>query len=443
MKPEEVASLAQELRRQRRALFAAVANTDADLQLIAEDREGELEERAREEWTARLDHRGRQAIEAIDTALQRIADGTYGVCTACGRILPLARLHALPATPLCVDCARAHEAPTPSAGGDMEVSHQGPLPADTSLLTNGELEGALQAQLRDDGRVPMGDLRIACRPGVVYLDGSVPNEATRGVLLQLITDVAGLQEVVDRLHVEKITRPPGGRKRSPKGRRPGFPPSTAEDMVQDKEEGHPGIPPIAPGATTNELPDEVEELPMQLPPQITFRDMEPSPAVEAKIRERAGKLDEYYDRIMSCRVVVEAPHHHRRQGNLFHVTVDLTVPSGELVVNREPSKRHAHEDVYVAIRDAFNAAQRRLADYARRQRRDVKTHEPAPAARVVRLFPEEGYGFLEATDGHEVYFHKNSVVNEDFARMGVGAQVQFVEEQGDKGPQASTVRLVR
>ena len=181
---------------------------------------------------------------------------------------------------------------------------------------------------------------------------------------------------------------------------------------------------------------------MQLPLQITFRDMEPSEAVETKIRERAAKLDEYYDRIMSCRVVVEAPHRHSHQGKLFHVRIDLTVPNGELVVNREPAAHHAHEDVYVAVRDAFNAAQRRLADYARRQRRDVKTHESTPAARVARLFPDEGYGFIEAPDGHEVYFHKNSVLNDAFERLEVGSVVQFLEEQGDKGPQASTVRLL-
>ncbi|MBI4516537.1 MAG: HPF/RaiA family ribosome-associated protein [Deltaproteobacteria bacterium] len=181
---------------------------------------------------------------------------------------------------------------------------------------------------------------------------------------------------------------------------------------------------------------------MQLPLQITFREMEPSAAVAAKIRERAAKLDEYYERIMSCRVVVEAPHRHRHQGKLFHVRIDLTVPNGELVVKREPAAHHAHEDVYVAIRDAFNAAQRQLADYARRQRRDVKTHEAAPPARVAQLFPEAEYGFIVTFDGREIYFHKNSVLNHGFARLEVGTEVQFVEEQGEKGPQASTVRVV-
>ena len=138
---------------------------------------------------------------------------------------------------------------------------------------------------------------------------------------------------------------------------------------------------------------------MQLPLQISFRDIPPSAAVEAKIRERADKLERYYDRIMGCRVVVEAPHGRHHQGKLFHVRVDLTVPGSELVVSREPAQHHAHEDVFVAIRDAFDAAQRQLADYARRQRGATKMHEGPAVARVCRLFPEEGYGFIETPDG--------------------------------------------
>lgn len=181
---------------------------------------------------------------------------------------------------------------------------------------------------------------------------------------------------------------------------------------------------------------------MQLPLQISFRDMEPSTAVEAKIRERAVRLDRYYDRIMGCRVVVEAPHGRHHQGKLFHVRIDLTVPGGELLVSREPAQHHAHEDVYVAVRDAFNAAERRLEDYARRQRSHVKTHETPARARVARVFPEEGYGFIATADGREIYFHKNSVLNDAFDRLEGGSEVRFVEEAGEKGPQASTVRLV-
>jgi len=180
---------------------------------------------------------------------------------------------------------------------------------------------------------------------------------------------------------------------------------------------------------------------MQLPLQITFRNVPPSEAVETRIRQRAAELDQYYDRIMRCRVVVEAPHRRHHQGKLYHVRIDLTVPNGEVVVNREPTEHQAHQDVYVAIRDAFDAAQRQVADYARRQRGDVKTRELPSFARISTLFPDEGYGFIQSADGREIYFHKNSVLDDAFGQLQVGSEVRFVEEQGEKGPQASTVRL--
>jgi ribosomal subunit interface protein len=176
--------------------------------------------------------------------------------------------------------------------------------------------------------------------------------------------------------------------------------------------------------------------------QITFRDMEPSDAVEARVRDRVAKLEQYYGRITSCRVSVEAPHRRHHQGKLYHVTIDLTVPQGELLVNREPAQRHSHEDVYVAIRDAFNAAERRLEKFGARQRGAVKRHETPPHARVVRLFGDEGYGFIETAEGREVYFHRNALLNAEFSDLEVGREVEFVEEQGLNGPQASSVRVV-
>ena len=107
---------------------------------------------------------------------------------------------------------------------------------------------------------------------------------------------------------------------------------------------------------------------MQIPLQITFRGMDPSKAIEAKIRERTDELSQFYDRITSCRVTVETGHHHHRKGNLFHLVVNIAVPGDEIVVNRDPSGDHAHEDIHVAIRDAFDAARRQIEDHARRAR---------------------------------------------------------------------------
>ena len=115
---------------------------------------------------------------------------------------------------------------------------------------------------------------------------------------------------------------------------------------------------------------------MQIPMQITLRDVEHSEALETHIRDKAKKLDEFFDHIMSCRVVVEMPHKHHHQGKQFNVRIDIGVPGSEIVVNRD----HA-EDVYVALRDAFDAAKRQLEDYVRKIRGDVKTHAPKRTAK--------------------------------------------------------------
>lgn len=180
---------------------------------------------------------------------------------------------------------------------------------------------------------------------------------------------------------------------------------------------------------------------MKLPLQVTFRNMEPSDAMEQNIRERAEKLDLFYDQIMSCRVMVEAQHKHHHQGNVYHVRIDLKVPGEEIAVSRDPGKDHTHEDVYVAIRDAFDAARRQLEDYGRRQRVQVKVHEARAHGQITQLIPEEDYGTIETPDGREIYFHRHSVVNLDFDKLEIGQRVHFDEEMGDMGPQASTVMV--
>lgn len=180
---------------------------------------------------------------------------------------------------------------------------------------------------------------------------------------------------------------------------------------------------------------------MQLPLQITFRNMDSSESMEAMLRSKANALDSHYNRIMHCSIVVEAHHRHHHKGKLYHVRIDLTVPGRELVVNREPDEHHAHEDVYVAIRDAFDAAYRQLDAYANNAHRDVKTHEVPTHGKISALFTDKGFGTIESSDGREIYFHKNSVLNADFDKLEIGTEVRFAEEAGDKGPQASTVKV--
>jgi cold shock CspA family protein/ribosome-associated translation inhibitor RaiA len=182
---------------------------------------------------------------------------------------------------------------------------------------------------------------------------------------------------------------------------------------------------------------------MQLPLQITFRHMGPSEAVEKAILEHAERLDRFAGRIMACRVAVIAPHKHSRQGRLYEIHIDITVPGEEIAVTREGPQDHAHEDVYVAIRDAFNAAARLLEDHTRRFRGDVKSHAVPLHGKVTRLFPYEGYGFIETetADHQEIYFHKNSVTKPGFDKLEVGVEVRLVlaEDESPQGSQASTV----
>ena len=180
---------------------------------------------------------------------------------------------------------------------------------------------------------------------------------------------------------------------------------------------------------------------MQVPLQVTFRHMDSSEAVAARIRARAEELERFFDRIISCRVVVECQHPRRQQGNLFRVRVDLGVPGREIVVGRDPEAHHAHEDAHVAVRDAFDAVRRLLEDYVRERRGDVKLHAVPDHGRIARLLAEQDCGFIVTGDGTEIYFHRNSVANGGFDKLTVGDEVRFVAQHSEsaEGPQASTV----
>lgn len=182
---------------------------------------------------------------------------------------------------------------------------------------------------------------------------------------------------------------------------------------------------------------------MELPIQISFHNLERIEAIENRILEEASQLDEFCNRVMSCRVVIDVPHRHHQVGNVYQVRLDIKVPGEEIAIVQEPAQHDPfYENVNVAIRDAFGSAVRKLEEYVRRQRGDVKHHEPASHGRVSKIFSDEGYGFINTPDGGEVYFHANSVLGGKFNDLAVGTDVSFAEELGDKGPQASTVRIV-
>ncbi|MEB2308104.1 MAG: HPF/RaiA family ribosome-associated protein [Candidatus Brocadiaceae bacterium] len=172
------------------------------------------------------------------------------------------------------------------------------------------------------------------------------------------------------------------------------------------------------------------------PLQITSQNLELTESIRANIREHAENLDKYYSKIISCRIAVEA----LPNRSLYNVRINMTVPGKELMVNLSPNR-----DLYLAIRDAFHDARRILEDFGERQRSDARRpprHEEPSHAHITSLFQDQGYGFLTTLDGREVYFHENSVQNHKFKQLTLGMEVRFAEEMGEKGPQATYVKVV-
>ncbi len=183
---------------------------------------------------------------------------------------------------------------------------------------------------------------------------------------------------------------------------------------------------------------------MQVPLDITYRDVEKTDALEQLIRTKADKLEEVCDHIIGCHVAIERAHTHPDQGSPFRVRLDMTVPPGhELAVTKNPGEGVQYDSLEAVIREAFDTARRQLRDLTEQQQNRQKRHpEQAVGGIVTKLFPSQDYGFLKTLDGQEIFFHRNSVLRGDFDRLTVGAGVQFFVSQGENGPQASTVRLI-
>ena len=177
---------------------------------------------------------------------------------------------------------------------------------------------------------------------------------------------------------------------------------------------------------------------MQTSVEIDFQGMKPAQSLKEKVTQHVSGLEDRFGRITACRVVLKAPGTHHRTG-IYEISVHLTLPNGKQVdIDHTPQIDERYNDIDFALNDAFKRARRRLQDQVRRLQGAVKMHEGQPIGTVSKL--NESFGFLQAEDGHEVYFHRRSVLNDAFSRLKVGTRVTFAEEAGAKGPQASTVR---
>lgn len=185
---------------------------------------------------------------------------------------------------------------------------------------------------------------------------------------------------------------------------------------------------------------------MQVPLEITYNHMSRSEWIDDYIKSRVDKLEQFNDSLVSCRVIVEQTQSPHRTGNPYRAHVSVSLPAKrELVAEKTETVTDPQVQLRPIIRHAFEAMEKQLKKQGAKRSGRVKHHndEPIPpVATVVRMFEQDGYGFLKSLSGEEFYFHRNSVLHNDFDRLTVGTQVRFEPEEGEKGLQASTVQII-
>ncbi|MEJ2614634.1 MAG: HPF/RaiA family ribosome-associated protein [Ignavibacteriaceae bacterium] len=183
---------------------------------------------------------------------------------------------------------------------------------------------------------------------------------------------------------------------------------------------------------------------MQIPLEISYRDINKTYELEKLIREKTNKLEKVCDHITSCHIAIEKPQKYPDFGSPYRIRIDIRIPPGhEVVIKREPGDDNMNEPLYSIVREAFDAARRKTKEVCKIQNSKIKTHPAQETVAIVsELYSEDGYGFIKTVNGREIYFHKNSVLHNDFEKLKSGTSVRFFEEQGAKGPQASTVQIV-
>jgi ribosome-associated translation inhibitor RaiA/cold shock CspA family protein len=175
---------------------------------------------------------------------------------------------------------------------------------------------------------------------------------------------------------------------------------------------------------------------MQIPLQISYENVPESAALSAYIRQKADKLEQVYERLTGCRVRVALPHKHSTRGECFEVHVEMSVPGAEPRVGGKNDP-----DVYVALRDAFDAALRQLESLDELRGGRTKNHAELRHGAVVRLL--DGYGFIEDDQGYQYYFSSENMVGSRFDKLAEGAEVRFLPETASQGLQAKRVNVVK
>lgn len=180
-----------------------------------------------------------------------------------------------------------------------------------------------------------------------------------------------------------------------------------------------------------------------IPFQITFLDFPESDAVWIAVQKKVEKLEHFFANIVRCEVVISCPHRHRHADRLYHVQIHLSMPGEDVIISHDREKNESHRDIYVAIRDAFRAAERQLQDRVRILRHEVKSHRQLMSeGKISKVFLDEGYGFLSTVDGREIYFGDDSLLEGKLDHLNIGQKVRFMEVPGEKGPLATSMRVI-
>jgi cold shock CspA family protein/ribosome-associated translation inhibitor RaiA len=181
---------------------------------------------------------------------------------------------------------------------------------------------------------------------------------------------------------------------------------------------------------------------MQVPPEIAFRHVQASDHLKSLILDGIDRLEKIYPNLISCRTLVDDMTPDRQNGNEYRVRLEIGIPGSTIIVDKSDSEHTEYRDVTQVINEAFDIARKRVQKAKELQRGDVKVHELPPHGRVTRLLTDDTgvrYGFIEARDGRQIYFHEESLVDLEFEDLDIGDEVRYAGAEGDEGPQASTV----
>jgi ribosomal subunit interface protein len=183
---------------------------------------------------------------------------------------------------------------------------------------------------------------------------------------------------------------------------------------------------------------------MQVAPEVIFKDIDRSPWVESYVAERLGHLEKFSPEITRCHVTVAREQASHKKGNRYSVMIEVRMPrQHDLAVKKQKQIRDMQTQLPAVINEAFGAIEKQLKKTVALRRHEEKAHESEPRGLVEKIFAGEGYGFIRSLDGtRQLYFHRNSVLHEDFERLAVGTEVRYNPEEGEQGPQASSVQIV-